>query len=407
MRDVIIVGGGPGGLHTATALARQGFDVALYEEHVSTGEPVHCTGVLAEEAFEQFDLPRDVILNTLSSASFVAPSGLTVEYTTPAIEAVVVDRRRLDLHLFERSRAAGVTAVLDRRVVDLQTDTDGVTVVCAGGWTERGRSLVLACGASYVLQRRLGLGLPQVFLQSAQMELPAGRPGGVEVRFGRNVAPLGFGWVVPVHRDAASLARVGVMCSHDARRHFARLIREVSPRWAIDGAGPDGLPLRPRQKILPLAPISRTFADRLIAVGDAAGLVKATTGGGIYYSLVSGALAAEVLGDALRKDRLAAESLRPYETAWRRRLGPELQAQLRLRRIAHRLTDPDINAFFELAVTDGVMPIVRRTASFNRHRDLIVSLLRHPPARRVLLRRVAARMAIERSTLTSAESSRN
>ena len=407
MRDVIIVGGGPGGLHTATALALQGFDVALYEEHASTGDPVHCTGVLADEAFGQFDLPRNVILNTLSAASFVAPSGLTVDYTTPSIEAVVVDRRRLDLHLYNRSRAAGVTAALDRRVVDVRIDADGVTVVCAGGAAERGRSLVLACGASYVLQRRLGLGLPQVFLQSAQMELPAGRLGGVEVRFGRNVAPLGFGWVVPVRRDAASLARVGVMCSHDARRHFARLIREVSLRWAIDDAGADGLPLRPRQKILPLAPIPQTFADRVLAVGDAAGLVKATTGGGIYYSLVSGALAAEVLIAGLRRNRLDAAALRPYETAWRKKLGPELQAQLQLRRIAHRLTDTDINAFFELAVTDGVMPIVRRTASFNRHRDLIVSLLRHPPARRVLLRRVAARMAIERNTLTSAESSRN
>ena len=99
------------------------------------------------------------------------------------------------------------------------------------------------------------------------------------------------------------------------------------------------MPLRPRQKILPLAPIPQTFADRVLAVGDAAGLVKATTGGGIYYSLVSGALAAEVLIAGLRRDRLDAAALRPYETAWRRKLGPELQAQLRLRRIAHRLTD--------------------------------------------------------------------
>ena len=35
-----------------------------------------------------------------------------------------------------------------------------------------------------------------------------------------------------------------------------------------------------------------------------------------------------------------------------------------------------------------VMPLVRRTARFNRHRDVIVALLSHPPARRVLMRRV-------------------
>ena len=38
---------------------------------------------------------------------------------------------------------------------------------------------------------------------------------------------------------------------------------------------------------------------------------------------------------------------------------------------------------FELALTDGVMPIVARTASFNHHRPLIQALLRHVPARRI------------------------
>ena len=62
MRDVAIVGGGPGGLHAATLLARRGFDVVVFEEHASSGNPVHCTGVLAADAFAEFDLPRTVIL---------------------------------------------------------------------------------------------------------------------------------------------------------------------------------------------------------------------------------------------------------------------------------------------------------------------------------------------------------
>ena len=45
------------------------------------------------------------------------------------------------------------------------------------------------------------------------------------------------------------------------------------------------------------------------------------------------------------------------------------------------MSDADIEQLFELARTDGVMPIVRRTASFNRHRKLILDLLKHPPVR--------------------------
>jgi flavin-dependent dehydrogenase len=140
--------------------------------------------------------------------------------------------------------------------------------------------------------------------------------------------------------------------------------------------------------MLPLAPIPRTFADRLVAIGDAAGIVKATTGGGIYYSLVSASAAAGVLAAALRRDTLRARVLQRYEAAWRTRLGAEINAQLELRRVGHRLTDAEMEALFHLARTDGIMPIVRQTARFNEHRAFILALFRHPPARRVLFSRL-------------------
>ncbi|HEX6211617.1 MAG TPA: hypothetical protein VF136_12625, partial [Methylomirabilota bacterium] len=176
-----------------------------------------------------------------------------------------------------------------------------------------------------------------------------------------------------------------LMASGAADEHFRGLLDRVSTRWGIDARGAP-----PRRKVLPLAPLRRTYGDRVLAIGDAAGLVKATTGGGIYYAIVSAALAADTAAAALRAGRTGAGALAAYEVAWRRRLGAELQAQLTLRMLAHRLGDGDIEAFFELVRTDGVMPIVRRTARFNQHRELILSLFRHPPARRVLFRRAAA-----------------
>ena len=140
--------------------------------------------------------------------------------------------------------------------------------------------------------------------------------------------------------------------------------------------------------MLPLSTLPRTFASRLLVLGDAAGLVKPTTGGGIYYSLVSAMLAAETLIPALKSDRLEADDLAVYQRRWRRRLGPEFQAQLALRMLAQRLTDPEIDSLFDLARTNGVMPLVRRTAKFNQHRHLIAELFRHAPARRLLFRRL-------------------
>ena len=310
----------------------------------------------------------------------MAPSGETVDYSTPTVEAVVIDRARFDQDLAGLARSAGVR-IHQARVTSLDVDADGVTAGTPDS-SVRARAAVLACGANYVLQRKLGFGIPRVMLNSAQMELPADRLGPVEVHFGADVAPGGFGWAVPVERSDRPHVRVGVMCDGDASRHFRRMLDTIRTRFGIEV--PDSC--QPRQKILPLGPIRRTYGDRVLVLGDAAGLVKPTTGGGIYYSLLSAGLAAETLAGALADGDLGRERLMSYESGWRKRLGSELRWQLVLRRIAARLSDHDIDALFELARTDGIMPIVRRTAAFNHHREFIVALLKHPPARRVLFR---------------------
>lgn len=385
MRDVVIVGGGPAGLFAAGALAGRGHDVAVLEEHDVPGEPVHCTGVLAADAFDEYDLPRESLLNPLETVRFFSPSADVVEYTSARIEAVAIDRLLFDRTLADRAAARGAEVLAGHRVTDVTVEPDGATIRCRERAPMRARIVILAAGANYTLQRRLRLGLPPVFLQSAQLEIPARHPGTVEVHFGAEIAPKGFAWAVPVQRPEGMFARVGVMAEGRASRHFELLVARIADRWGFDRMGGAAAP---RRKLLPLAPIRRTFADRVLAIGDAAGLVKATTGGGIYYAIVSAALAADTAAQALSRGVADAGALRSYEVAWRRRLGPEVQAQLTLRMLAQRLNDSEIEAFFELARTDGVMPIVRRTARFNHHRDLIVALMRHPPARRVLFRRL-------------------
>jgi digeranylgeranylglycerophospholipid reductase len=383
MHDVVIIGGGPAGLFAASRLATAGFHTALLEEHASVGEPVHCTGVLAADAFDEFTLPRRSLLNQLKTARFRSPAGHEVIYSGDRIEAVVIDRRIFDQDLLERATAAGVDIERGARVTSVQIHADGV-VVTSPTTKHRARCCILACGANYSLHRQVGFGMPRLFLHTAQLELTASCLGDVELHFGAEIAPKGFGWVVPVARPGEQCARIGVMCDSDAPGHFLRFAERIAPRWGVGGdLG------RPRQRILPLAPISRTYADRLLAIGDAAGLVKPTTGGGIYYSLVSAALAAETLNDALSRNDVSAARLAAYEERWRERLAGEFQAQTRLRMLAHSMSDSDIEQLFDLARTDGVMPIVRRTASFNRHRNLILALLKHPPVRQLLLRRLA------------------
>jgi flavin-dependent dehydrogenase len=163
------------------------------------------------------------------------------------------------------------------------------------------------------------------------------------------------------------------------------MLGRIRDRWGVNSQD-----MAPRVKILPLGAVGRTYGNRLLAIGDAAGLVKPTTGGGIHYSILSAALAADVVVTALAADRLDARTLSVYETAWRTELADEFEAQQQLRQVAASLSDKAIDSFFELAHTDGIMPIVRATVRFNEHRPLIRALFKHPPARRILFRAMIA-----------------
>ena len=384
--DIGIIGGGPAGLYAATRLARAGVDVVLIEEHTDIGNPVHCTGVVSRELYEDFDVPHEATLGELSTLRLRSPSGDRLEYVDAAAEAIVIDRRRFDAALARDAAAAGAKILTGHRVVDVQVSAETVHVTLAGGEVVSVSACVLACGARYAFQRRLGLGIPKRLLQSAQLEIPARRMDYVELRFGSTVAPKGFAWVVPVERPDGPYARVGLMTTGSALTCFQRMLDGVASTWGISRQ-----PVRrPRLKILPLAPIDRTYADRVMAIGDAAGLVKPTTGGGIYYSIMSADLATTVLLDALAVGDLSTAGLRPYEERWRSKLSSELKAQASLRGLAEQLDDEGIDQLFELARTDGILPLIRQTARFNLHGPFIKALLRHEGARSVLFRQLVS-----------------
>jgi digeranylgeranylglycerophospholipid reductase len=383
VRDVVVIGAGPAGSTTARLLAERGYDVVVLEEHDEVGAPVHCTGLLGAEAFAEFDLPRSLILAEAGVARFWGANGRSVPLRSERVNATVIDRAALDRYLASAASAAGVEVRCGRRVEHIAVTASGVRVDVRGlDVPLTARAVVVACGASYRFHRLLGLGLPEVFLQSAQVETRFPDMPEIEVQFGREVAPSGFAWMVPLRRGGDAYARIGLMSETRSRERFASFISSLGRRAGIE---PGSIPA-PRRKMLPLGPVRRSFGDRVVAVGDAAGLVKPTTGGGIYYGMLSGVFAADVLADALGRDRLEARALRHYEARWRQRLGQEIRVGLAFRSIATRLSDESIDELIDLAQGDVVAPLIEQTASFNWHRKAAIALLGNPSVRRIVFR---------------------
>jgi flavin-dependent dehydrogenase len=232
---------------------------------------------------------------------------------------------------------------------------------------------VLACGVSYRFQRQLGLGLPGLVVHTAQTEVDATPCDLVELHFGRRVAPNGFVWTVPLVRDGSPRLKVGVMASGDAGACLQAFLDRPEVRVRLRGE-----PAPPVRRLLPLKPIARTHADRILVVGDAGGFTKPTTGGGIFYSLLTATLAAATLLEGFNAERLDEAFLSRYERRWRGRLAGELRSADCLRQLVARCTDPEIDRLVRALAAEDLRGVVRRTARFNWHRELILALGRQP-----------------------------
>jgi geranylgeranyl reductase family protein len=384
MLDLIVVGGGPAGLLTATRCAEAGLNVLVLEEHLEVGAPTHCTGIVSLEVTELAKVPDEIVLSRLTRARLFAPGGSRsgIELEAPGSDPILtIDRRGFDQGLAEQTRRAGAVIETGMRVTDVVQEPSGVGVAVGDGRRLGARACVLACGVSYRFQRKLGLGLPGSVAHTAQVEVLSNALDAVEIWFGRRVAPEGFLWVVPVARPEGDCAKVGVMGRGDAGEHLRRFLASpaAGPRLGL----PSGPPVR---RLLPLQTIRRTFADRMLVVGDAGGFTKPTTGGGIFYSLLSASLAAEVLVEGFQSGRLDSAFLSAYERRWESRLGPELKLAAWLRQVLARATDAEIRLLLEAAAADDVRALIGHTARFNWHGDLIRSAVRHPRIAVLLLR---------------------
>jgi digeranylgeranylglycerophospholipid reductase len=384
MLDAIVVGGGPAGLYCALLLAHAGFDVAVLEEHEAAGVPTHCTGVVSDELFDLFKLPQSLILSRPTTCIAVSPTERTFQFDSANEGIAVIDRAAFDRELGAAAAQAGVEIKYGTQVVQIQREQAHVQVLGTDGAAVAARTCVIACGVGYGLQRQLGLGLPSQFLHSAQLEVDADIPdSAVELHLGRATAPEGFAWVVPVRRGECRRAKVGIMMRGDAASHVQRFLS-----WrGLGGQSAAGL-LEPMRRLLPVGPASPTYGDRVLTIGDAAGLTKPTTGGGIFYSLLSARLAAETLIEGLRDDQLSGADLAVYEARWRAQLGPHLRISSRIRRLFSKLADHEIDKLLGALMSDDVRRLIRRNIRFNWQGELIRAILRHPGVKSVLLHTV-------------------
>jgi flavin-dependent dehydrogenase len=174
---------------------------------------------------------------------------------------------------------------------------------------------------------------------------------------------------------------LGALARGDAGAYLSRFVERPEVRARLRSA-----PGRMIRRLLPLEPAPQTAGNRILLVGDAGGFTKPTTGGGIYYSLLTASLAADTLIEGFQAGRLDVEFLARYESRWAAEIGSDLRVSAWLRQFLTRCRDAEIDELIRALASDSVQSVIHRAASFNRHRNLILALLREPGIASLLLR---------------------
>lgn len=333
--DVAVIGAGPAGSMAARYAALSGAHTLLLEEHASIGWPVECAGLLGSKALEESELPTGkFVLRGLKGAR-VLSSNADISFKAKSYKAWVVDRKLFDRALALEAVKKGAELRLNSPVREFKREDDGCVLTVGDGEQIRADVVISAEGVKARIARQAGIRPVQKILSGAQVEAPFSTddPEKVEVYFGQ--APGLFAWVIPTTDNAA---RIGLCASDNGCGRLRAFLQKDIIRKRLQGS-----PVALVVGGLPLGSSAATVADRFLAVGDACGQVKPTSGGGIYPGLVCAKIAGSVAAAAVQDGDCSEERLREYDKFWRARLGRELEIGMRVNKLLNRMSQFELD----------------------------------------------------------------
>ena len=345
--SVSVIGAGPTGLISAYEAAKREADVVIFEEHKNIGVPVRCAGLLSVSGLKRLGLPisKRFILNFVKGAIFYSPSGLSFRVYRKTPVACVVDRASFDCFLADKALNCGVEIKLGFRVSKVKRLNNEIAV--SGVWGSKSYPLLIdAEGFRSLILKQLNLQTInwRDVLPSAQIELKVNdiEEDFVEVHVGKNIAPGFFAWVIPLNHESA---RIGLACKGlNPRKMLKRFIkRRFGVNVEVKSYG---------GCVLTCGPIPKTYADNLIVVGDAAGQVKPTTGGGVILGGLCAIKAGFVASEAIRQENFSSKFLRMYEKLWKKEFGHEFKTMKFVRDLLNRIPDKWIDKIFDFIVRE-------------------------------------------------------
>ena len=325
--DAIVVGGGPAGSTTAYHLAAAGASVLLVDKATFPRDKP-CGGGVTTRAAQQCPVDVSPVVEAevdIVELRFRYRDSVERRSSEPVIR--MTQRRRLDAFLLDAARAQGVEM---REGVKAELDPSSTSLLLSGGERVQADAIVGADGANGMTARAFGLAAGIAHGVAYEGNVPYGVVS--RERYARRAVvefadiPGGYGWVF-AKGDHVNVG-VGAWQAQGPRirQHLARLCaaHHLDPAQLTALRG-HRLPYRRGG--------ARIAGDRVLLVGDAAGLIDPVSGDGMYECFVSARLAAAAVDDLLAG---RAATLEPYQPAVDLALAPLHRASWKLKQALDR-----------------------------------------------------------------------
>jgi flavin-dependent dehydrogenase len=289
--DLLIVGGSFAGLAAARTAALRGLKVAVIDGKSEPGARVRTTGIVVKEASDDFDLPAN-LMRKVRGVRLYAPDDRHLDLSAPGYFFQATDTAGVLRWMAEEARRAGAELLYGRRFENAVEHERGIAFPDQG---LHARFLIGADGARSRVAERFGLGRNGRFL--AGMEIECEPLADLDPRFlhcfaDSRIAPGYIAWVVP----GVGATQIGVAATRPAKPDLGGLFERLKPFCDIKR-------IRVTEKRSGLIPsggvVRRLGNDRVMLVGDAAGMVSPVTGGGIHTALSFGRRSAQLVADYL------------------------------------------------------------------------------------------------------------